>query len=371
MFKIPENVNYVIDTLIGNGHKAYLVGGCVRDLLMGKAPTDYDVTTSALPEEVISLFPKTVPTGIKHGTVTVIIDKTAVEVTTFRTENSYSDTRHPDKVNFVSNIADDLCRRDFTVNAMAYNRYEGIIDLFGGKADIENKILKTVGAPKERFSEDALRILRLFRFASCLDFAIESETLCAALSCADALKNVSRERIFGELKKAVTGDNLTVFEDLIKSGKLGFINLTEIPDYSAVNRCKDYPLTRLYLFLGTDTLKLLKPSKNELYYFTAFDTLLKSDVTEKKEDIKELLNTYNTDILKAFYHYRGLNPQKIEDVINSGEPYKISHLKIDGKTLLNIGYKNEKIGEILEHLRKCVIKTPEKNTKENLLKEIP
>ena len=194
-FSIPSKIEYVLSVLHNAGHKAYIVGGCVRDLLCGKEPHDFDITTSALPQEVSALFEKTVETGIKHGTVTVIIDRTPIEVTTFRTEGAYINHRRPDSVSFVSAVDEDLSRRDFTVNAMCYNHSEGLIDLFGGKADIENRILRAVGEPKARFCEDALRILRLFRFAATLGFSIEEKTLSAAIECAPFLKSISAERI--------------------------------------------------------------------------------------------------------------------------------------------------------------------------------
>lgn len=370
MFKIPSNVSFVIENLIKNGHKAYLVGGCVRDMLMGKVPTDFDVTTSAFPEDVISIFEKTIPTGIKHGTVTVIVDSMAIEVTTFRTEKGYSDSRHPDGVNFVSNLSEDLCRRDFMVNAIAYNQSEGLIDLFGGLADIENKILRTVGDAKTRFTEDALRILRLFRFAATLGFAIENKTLNSALAYANLLANVSRERIFIELKKAILGDNFKIFENLILSGSLNFLKITKLPDFEKIKKYKN-PLIRLYLSISTDTLMLLHPSNKERQFFYSFDNLSKMPTPKTGCDIKEMLNAYDSDILKTFFEYKGLDTALIERVLSSNEPYKINHLKIDGKMLLELGFKGEKIGEILEHLRKVVIKEPHKNTKENLLKEIP
>lgn len=196
MFEIPQKIRFVMEKLTLFGHKAYIVGGCVRDILMNKIPADYDIATSATPKEVISIFEKTVPTGLKHGTVTVLIDSQPIEVTTFRTETEYTDNRHPENVEFVSDITQDLSRRDFTINAMAYNPTAGIIDCYGGKADIENKLLRCVGNAEMRFTEDALRILRLFRFASTLNFEIEKNTLNAALKKAYLLQNISRERIF-------------------------------------------------------------------------------------------------------------------------------------------------------------------------------
>ena len=180
MIKIPKKQEYVLNTLRQNGYEGYIVGGCVRDSLLGLTPNDYDVTTNATPDVVQSLFPKTAPTGIAHGTVTVIIEKEPIEVTTFRSESGYSDSRHPDVTRFETDIKYDLSRRDFTVNAMAYNNEKGLIDLYGGSQDLKNKFLRAVGNPQKRFGEDALRILRLFRFASQLGFTIEKETLNAA-----------------------------------------------------------------------------------------------------------------------------------------------------------------------------------------------
>ncbi|MBQ5810507.1 MAG: hypothetical protein IIW23_02885, partial [Clostridia bacterium] len=182
MFPISDAAITAIDTLESHGFEAYCVGGAVRDLLMGKVPTDYDITTNALPQDVINIFPKTVATGIKHGTITVLLDKETIEITTYRTDGEYVDNRHPEKVQFVAGIGEDLSRRDFTVNAIAYSPYRGILDLLGGRKDIKNKIIKCVGQPEKRFNEDALRIMRCFRFASTLGFSIEKHTLCAAVS---------------------------------------------------------------------------------------------------------------------------------------------------------------------------------------------
>ncbi len=183
MFKIPQNALLVINRLTQNGYKAYIVGGCVRDILLDKTPHDFDITTNAKPNEIISLFEKTVPTGIKHGTVTVILRDEPIEVTTFRTDRDYTDNRRPDNVTFVDDLKEDLARRDFTVNALAYNKTEGLKDFFGGQDDLQNKILRAVGNPEKRFREDALRILRLFRFASTLGFSIEEQTLNDAIKC--------------------------------------------------------------------------------------------------------------------------------------------------------------------------------------------
>ena len=175
---LPENVLYIIDTFYNAGYIAYAVGGCVRDSLMGKTPDDWDICTNAQPEKVKEIFSQhhTIDTGLKHGTVTLILDKKPYEITTFRKESTYSDNRRPDTVTFVTSLEEDLSRRDFTVNAMAYNHYDGIVDLFGGQSDLQNKIIRTVGNADTRFNEDALRILRALRFASTLGFTIEADT---------------------------------------------------------------------------------------------------------------------------------------------------------------------------------------------------
>ena len=180
---IPSYCKKILDTLKLSNFEGFLVGGCVRDSLMGTTPDDYDITTNATPDEMIKVFKdfKVIETGLSHGTVTVLVDGNSVEVTTYRIDGEYVDNRHPNEVLFTRNIKEDLSRRDFTVNAMAYNEETGLVDLFGGLADIENKILRTVGDAKTRFTEDALRILRLFRFAATLGFAIENKTLNSAL----------------------------------------------------------------------------------------------------------------------------------------------------------------------------------------------
>lgn len=178
---LPPHVCACIDQLEQAGFEAWAVGGCVRDLLRGVQPHDYDLTTSALPEETLRLFPHTVPTGITYGTVTVIAQREPLEVTTFRTEEAYHDFRRPSGVLFASRLEQDLARRDFTVNAMAYAPSRGLTDLFGGQHDLETHVIRAVGDPSDRFKEDALRVLRAFRFASQLDFALEEHTLCAAL----------------------------------------------------------------------------------------------------------------------------------------------------------------------------------------------
>lgn len=204
---MPKNVDIAINLLQSAGFEAYAVGGCVRDSLLGKTPNDWDITTSAKPEDMKSVFADfhCIDTGIKHGTVTVVIDGEPLEITTFRLDGEYEDNRHPKSVTFTSNLGADLGRRDFTVNAMAYSKKTGTVDLFGGQNDLKNKIIRCVGDPDRRFNEDALRILRALRFASALDFEIEEKTAQSLLKNRALLGNISEERIAKELLKLVCG----------------------------------------------------------------------------------------------------------------------------------------------------------------------
>ena len=204
---MPKNVDTAIDLLQSAGFEAYAVGGCVRDSLLGKTPNDWDITTSAKPEDMKSVFADfhCIDTCIKHGTVTVVIDGEPLEITTFRLDGEYEDNRHPKSVTFTSNLGADLGRRDFTVNAMAYSKMTGTVDLFGGQNDLKNKIIRCVGDPDRRFNEDALRILRALRFASALDFEIEEKTAQSLLKNRALLGNISEERIAKELLKLVCG----------------------------------------------------------------------------------------------------------------------------------------------------------------------
>ncbi|MEE0944202.1 MAG: CCA tRNA nucleotidyltransferase [Clostridia bacterium] len=204
---VSDGAKAIIERLQLSGFEAYIVGGAVRDLVMGKTPHDYDITTSAKPAEIKSVFKKTIDTGIAHGTVTVVENGVGYEVTTYRTENGYADSRHPDSIDFITDIKEDLMRRDFTINAMCYNDTNGILDYNGGQEDIEARLIRTVGNPERRFTEDALRMLRAVRFSAVLGFEIEEETAAAIKKCAALIRKVSSERILGELNKILLSDN--------------------------------------------------------------------------------------------------------------------------------------------------------------------
>ena len=236
-------MNRIIRRLTEAGFEACAVGGCVRDSLLGRKPQDWDITTSAAPEEVKSVFPHTVDTGIKHGTVTVLEgigeDREAFEVTTYRIDGEYDDARHPREVTFTPDLKEDLRRRDFTINAMAYSEETGLIDLFGGKEDLERKLIRAVGVPEERFGEDALRIMRAVRFAAQLDFRIDKATYDAIASHADELHKVSAERIRVELVKLLISDHPERFMDLYELGMTRVI----LPEFDV---CMHTPQNSIY-----------------------------------------------------------------------------------------------------------------------------
>ncbi len=379
MFKLPAKIEYVLETLLSSGFEAYIVGGCVRDMLMGKTPQDFDIATNAMPKAVESLFERTVATGIKHGTVTVLIDKTPVEVTTFRTEAGYTDCRHPDNVEFVTDLKDDLSRRDFTVNAMAYNHHSGLIDIYGGKVDLENGLLRAVGEPQKRFCEDALRILRLFRFASVLDFQIEKSTLTAALSLSKGLELISRERISAELKKALCGKKTEALKPLIENGGLEFLGIKKSPDFKVIEKLISKPDLAFFAFLklsGSNiagALAALKCSNRLKTYCHILSELLSQTLPCTKPEIKKMLAVSSPEI---FEDYIFLNScfcetkhleDTLNDVIQNNEPYLIKHLAIDGKMLEDAGVFGKDIGEALKKLQQIVIKHPELNHEKELL----
>lgn len=207
LIHLPEDVKAILHTLQEAGYEAYAVGGCIRDSLLGRRPDDWDITTSAKPQETKALFGKTIDTGIQHGTVTVMRHGRGYEVTTYRVDGEYEDGRHPKEVTFTASLKEDLRRRDFTVNAMAYNEEDGLVDLFGGRQDLEQKIIRCVGEANERFEEDALRIMRAVRFSAQLGFSIEERTKEAIRGHAERLRQVSAERIQVELTKLVISPN--------------------------------------------------------------------------------------------------------------------------------------------------------------------
>lgn len=364
-----------------NGFTAWFVGGCVRDALLGRPFTDIDIATNATPDDIIRIFDKTVPTGIKHGTVTVLIDNKPIEVTTFRSEDGYQDSRHPDTVHFKSDINEDLSRRDFTINAIAYHPSGKTVDLFGGLNDLKKGIIKTVNDPNARFKEDALRILRAFRFASKLDFKIEESTEKAAILLIDSLKFLSGERILKELKKLVCGNNLSPFQKVIDMGGLEFCGIFKSSaDLNLILGVKNIPEFRLPAFLnlcGFDPILLknaLKIDNLTLNNTIMLSSILKEEVPKSKTDVKLLLSKYDNEIFELYLEFliaQNFKTNKInefyQETLKNNEPYKISHLDINGNDILSLGISGTNIGIEMNKLLNKVINNPELNKKEILI----
>ena len=239
---IPENVEWIIRELMAHGFEAYAVGGCVRDSVLGREPEDWDITTSAKPEQVKQIFHRTVDTGIEHGTVTVLIDKEAYEVTTYRVDGEYEDHRHPKEVTFTASLEEDLKRRDFTINAMAYNPQTGLVDIFEGIDDLNKKIIRCVGNPRERFDEDALRILRAIRFSAQLGFEIDNMTKEAMTEKAETLRDVSAERIRVELLKLLVSKHP---EKIREAQRLGLTKVV-LPEYDTIVGVEQHTPNHIY-----------------------------------------------------------------------------------------------------------------------------
>lgn len=262
LIQLPEKVHKIIDTLEEAGFEAYAVGGCVRDSILGREPDDWDITTSAKPEETKRLFPRTVDTGIKHGTVTVLLGGEGFEVTTYRIDGTYEDGRHPNEVTFTANLKEDLLRRDFTINAMAYNDRSGLVDLYGGLADIEKRMIRCVGDARERFGEDALRMLRAVRFSAQLGYRIDGATGEAIRTLAPNLQKISAERIQAELVKLVTSPHPDYLRNAYELG----ITAQILPEFDLCmetpqrhrHHCYDVGEHILHSMLGVEADKVLR-----------------------------------------------------------------------------------------------------------------
>ena len=258
LIQIPHDVEVILQTLMNEGYEAYIVGGCVRDALLNKIPDDWDITTSAKPHEVKQLFPKTFDTGIQHGTVTVRYNHTNYEITTYRIEDDYLDNRHPSSISFTNKLSEDLKRRDFTINAMAYNPIDGLIDLFNGQSDLRHKTIRCVGNSQERFQEDALRILRALRFSAQLHFQIEENTCNAIKECAPLLTNISMERIQVELTKLLTSNHPEYIELLYETGVSNII----FPEFNKMMETTQCNPHHCYS-VGKHTIEALKHIPND------------------------------------------------------------------------------------------------------------
>ncbi len=379
--ELPEGVVNILEKLNKNGFEGYVVGGCVRDYIMGKTPHDYDIATSALPGDVKKIFSHTVDTGIKHGTVTVIEKKKHYELTTYRIDGKYSDNRHPDEVIFTDRLSGDLSRRDFTANAIAYNPQKGYVDLFGGREDIKNKIIRGVGDPEGRFREDALRMMRAVRFSAQLDFDIEKNTLDALFKNSELIKNISIERIREELFKLILSDHAERLEILIDSGMTKyFLPETEAgkTDYSVLSALsRDIRLRLAYILKDAGSKKA-----NEITKRLKWDNKSIRDVTAlvrlKNMDIDSLyamrrLKNLAEDITPLVLELKSaIEDSSLDEYMEMYASVKndctaLKALAIDGDDLAESGFKGQEIGAGLNSALDYVMKYPERNNKKELM----
>ncbi len=367
--ELTKDVKFILEKLNSHGYRGDIVGGPVRDFLLGKCPDDYDITTSATPEETKRVFEgyKTIDTGIKHGTVTLMLSGTPYEITTYRIDGEYKDSRHPETVSFTTLIEEDLSRRDFTMNAIAYNPCDGITDPFLGREDIEKRLIRTVGDPEKRFTEDALRILRGIRFAARLGFDIDEKTAEAMHSLKDLLLNVSAERIYTEWRKLLSGKYamrvLSEFSDIIEVF-LPEVSGVTLPEGDKLEKA-DYLTKLCALFVkgnksSEDFLQAMKRLKTDnntasvgkaaIDSFGKFDTSLEKGIAKLLYSVGEdsARLTVSTELLLGISSLESLSA--LEDYIKSAKPYKISHLDIKGGDVGKTGAKGKEIGEILEKL---------------------
>lgn len=381
MFKLPKEVEKIISTIENAGYTAWCVGGSVRDMLMGKTPDDFDIASSAPCEKIEDLFEKTVPTGIKHGTVTVIKSGVPYEVTRYRIDGEYRDNRHPNEVEFTDDFRADLSRRDFTVNAIGYNPKFGIFDPFNGIDDINNKIIRAVGNPEKRFSEDALRILRAFRFAATLEFSIEPNTLKFACKQSALLKNIASERIAAELLKALSAQKPSVLTKLIFSGGLLHIGINSNSDILLLDSVPNIPLLRLAVLCklanadASNVAKNLRLSRKQqletegYYKILTFKTVNVADI----KPFAKVLGYNNLPLtIDAFGIINNVDVTEIKGkMLNSvirNDPYCVEMLNISGNDLLDMGFSGTDIGKVQQILLKEVLCDYRKNDPKSLKK---
>ncbi len=406
---LPKVVKFIIDRIYEYGYEAFIVGGCIRDCILGITPNDYDITTNATPNKIMDIFKefKLIKNGIKHGTIGILIDGDIYEITTYRIESEYEDSRRPKSIEFTGNIVDDLKRRDFTINAMAYNDKKGLIDDFGGIVDLKNKVIKTVGNPDKRFNEDGLRIIRAIRFSSKLGFNIEDKTLNSIYKNYHIVKNISIERITDEINKIIISKNpqniillykTKIFEILgiyynfnndnyLRLEKqLKIISLIDEIEYKLLllqyiinNEAKDYN-NRNYIVNILRYPNKVKDDINNLIEYMYID-----ESNLNKIDIKYILNKIGDSRfekilnLKNIYYSANYNKKSkyikpciniLKDIINNKECYTIKDLKLNGNDLKELGYKGNEIGTNLNYLLEEVIKNPNLNSKKLLIEKL-
>lgn len=402
--KIPGNVERIICTLNDHGYEAYAVGGCVRDTLLDRKPGDWDITTSARPQEVKELFRRTIDTGIQHGTVTVMMDRTGYEVTTYRIDGEYEDGRHPKQVEFTSSLIEDLKRRDFTINAMAYSHETGIVDEFGGVEDLNAKTIRCVGDPMERFTEDALRILRAIRFSAQLDFTIEEQTWNAIRVIAPNIAKVSKERIQVELTKLLLSDHPEKIREVYETGISPYISenfdslnwkMAEIPTtlpkekyvrWAGFLRCANaydvngtlmpqpIPSVTEVPESASRAVKILRDLKLDNDTIGRVKTLVSwsgVELPETPEAVRRAMSRMEAEVWDALMELNEYS-EKIhaltEEIRTAGDCLDLKHLAVKGQDLIKAGVQPGKaLGATLNQMLDDVLSHPDHNEKEYLL----
>lgn len=391
---MPATVRNIIKELENKGYEAYAVGGCVRDSILGKEPKDWDITTSAKPDQIKSIFRRTIDTGIQHGTVTVMVKGVGYEITTYRIDGEYGDGRHPKEVEFTSNIVEDLKRRDFTINAMAYNENDGVVDCFGGVEDLKDGIIRCVGNPEERFSEDALRMLRAVRFGAVLNFQIEEKTRDAIKKLAPSLIKISRERIQAELEKLIMSEYPERVVEIYSTGMMSWIfskeeftgDLSE--GKSLGEALKTSPRDHyirwavvMSLISAQGILKSLKFDNRTIKICSQLVNNINMNIGDTEVEIRRQAVKVGSEIYGKYYlPYRRVmkntDLSKIEKagilyekILERGDCLSTKDLKVKGMDLKEIGIEpGKKMGEIIDILFNMVLDDNSLNDRETLLK---
>jgi tRNA nucleotidyltransferase (CCA-adding enzyme) len=391
---LPKDVAWILKKLNENGFEGYIVGGCVRDAIMGITPHDWDMTTSATPQEVKAIFSHTVDTGIKHGTVTVVLNGENYEITTYRVEGDYEDCRHPSHVSFTRDLHEDLLRRDFTMNAIAYCQSEGYVDIFGGIEDIDSRLIRGVGEASERFREDALRMLRAIRFSVQLDFDIEEKTKEALKENAGLIEKISAERIREELTKTITGNALNRLPVLWETGLLKYISseLCESAEKNSEmlihqlngmekNTAMAYAVLLQYMD-NQKAKKVLKSLKFDTKTLRLAENVLDNidvHIEATPAKVRKFAAKIGTEALEVLYKVRIAGGESeaekaleiLSSVMKNGDCISVKGLALSGDDLLGMGIeKGKAVGRILNELLDMVLENPQLNNKETLLKTV-
>ncbi len=384
--EIPSYVRDVMDVLDTAGHRAYVVGGSLRDMLRGMVPHDYDMTTDATPDEMLSAFAdfRVIPTGLAHGTVTVMSKGHPIEITTHRVDGSYLDARHPETVSFTRALREDLSRRDFTVNAMAWHPDTGVVDLFGGKEDLEARVIRAVGDPEKRFSEDALRILRAFRFCAQLDFAIDDQTLLGARRAKEGLSRISVERIFSEFSRMMVSKNADAgLRAMLDADCAAYVFFDAVSALSPVciNELAPDAALRTAALLPTLTREDALSLARKWHAPNAFGEALAAYVVAAREPLPETAYEARKYLSHYWHYWRGalslaalrgadisVSLSLCERAARDGSVVEIRRLALNGRELQEtLGVAPARTGELLCRLQDLVFRDPTCNKREPLL----